>query len=493
MRGRKKIFISILISAIIICSIFVLAIEYNFLGATTVEGKKPSLLVKIFTDENTGPIPFEVNFSSLVLYQIGNVKYNWDFGDNETSIEIYPIHTYNQTGSYECTLTVTDSTGKISSDKVEIVVRENEAPIVSITLSELKPNRPFIPIIRRQAISLFYYGQRFRRIIDSKYFPKSFLNIKGFVSCEATASSPEGNDIEKYNWELRAPTYNKIGGEPVKPVYKFEGKNITIPLLFTYPADVEYDLTVIVTDSKGLIGTSTIKFEVQLHPFEDQLLTIKENIKTFRKDIWHDVLKGILGDPFGDLIFEKFFPLFKGLPITKLILIFKLLKNWGIGPNEGVISGILVRFLGKHSYISNFVENFFNKIISILKNRKQKSPNLKTIIDIIIDGLEKLLEQIGLKNTRPVLSNETPKDGSEHLSTNYPEVAITVEDPEGDAFNITIHGKYVNNITLLNQQNNTFIATLKTPLPNLTDIKWNVNVSYAQNKWINETYMFSTW
>jgi len=128
-----------------------------------------------------------------------------------------------------------------------------------------------------------------------------------------------------------------------------------------------------------------------------------------------------------------------------------------------------------------------------LNNRKQKSPNLENLLDKIIDSLERLLESIGLQNKRPVLSEETPKDGTEHLSINYPEVAITVNDSEGDPFDITIHGRYVNNLTLLNQKNDTFIATLKTPLPNLTEIKWNVNVSYAQNRWINETYTFSTW
>jgi hypothetical protein len=92
-----------------------------------------------------------------------------------------------------------------------------------------------------------------------------------------------------------------------------------------------------------------------------------------------------------------------------------------------------------------------------------------------------------------VISNEIPSDNSKHLSTSYPEVAVTVEDPEGDPFNITIHGQYVNNITLLNQHNNTFVATLITPLPNLTDITWHVNVSYSDNRWINATYKFSTW
>ena len=79
------------------------------------------------------------------------------------------------------------------------------------------------------------------------------------------------------------------------------------------------------------------------------------------------------------------------------------------------------------------------------------------------------------------------------MDINTPQVAVTVIDPEGDKFNISIHGKYLDNITLFNQGDKTFIAELKTPLPPLTPIGWSVNISYGQNKWINNTYRFTTW
>jgi PKD repeat protein len=492
MKRRKRLFISFFISIIIFCSIFVVAIEYELLGGATIENDKPSLLVRIFTDEKSGTIPFKVNFSSLVLYHTGNIKYLWDFGDNATSNEIYPLHIYEQTGVYECTLTVTDSVGKQSSDKVEIIVRDNEAPIVSITLSDLRPNRPFIPIFRHKMISIDYEGKNFRRIIESGLFPKFLLNIEGFVSCEATALSPEGNEIISYRWELRPPTYNKIRGQQKKPKYNFEGKNVTIPLFYTYP-QAEYDLTVIVTDSKGLVGTNTIKFEVQLNEYEDKILSNKRTLKDFRRYVWHDILKTSYGETTGNIIFDFIIPLFPGLSIPKLLLILVLAVNWDLEPNEGVIADILARFFNKRQNIGNLVGNVFNKIISLLNKRNPKYPIVGTIIDKIIDKLETMLESWDLQNNRPILLNETPADGSKHLNTNIPEVAITVEDPEGDSFNITIHGKFVNNISLFNQYNNTFIAKLKTPLPNLTDIYWHVNVSYSKNKWVNASYKFSTW
>ena len=170
-----------------------------------------------------------------------------------------------------------------------------------------------------------------------------------------------------------------------------------------------------------------------------------------------------------------------------------LIFKWGISASNNVIANVSTEFLKKHKIVSNIIDKVINSIISQLNKRKQKSPDLAPIIDKFIDLLEKILEQIGLQNKRPVLSNESPSDEAKDLSTNYPEVAITVKDPEGDPFNITIHGKHVHNLTLEDQNNNTFIAKLKTPLPNLTTIKWHVNISYSQNKWINETYSFSTW
>jgi len=175
MIGRKRILISLIVFLIIFCSIFVVAVEYQFFSENKIE-KKVVPFVRIFVDVKSGTVPFEVNFTSLVLYHAGDVDYMWDFGDNVTSSEVNPSHIYDQVGLYECTLTVIDDEGKISSDNVEIIVRDSEAPIVSITLSDLKPNRPFIPIFRHKFLSINYYGQNFRRIIDSRLFPKSFLN-----------------------------------------------------------------------------------------------------------------------------------------------------------------------------------------------------------------------------------------------------------------------------------------------------------------------------
>jgi hypothetical protein len=317
------------------------------------------------------------------------------------------------------------------------------------------------------------------------------LNLPGFVICHAEASSPEGNQIEKYEWELQPPTYSSITGDQIKPLYKFEGQNITIPLLYIYP-EAPYDLTAIVTDSKGFNGTSTIKFEVQLHRIENRIRTIKTSLKIIRQDIWHNVLKAMYGETAADYIYDYLFPQFTGGTLIKLTAI-AILFNWGLNPEKNITYDLLAQFLEKHTFLRNITKKITLGFITWLEKFKEKHPDQSNIIDNLINNMELLLENLGILNKRPIILDESPSDDSKFLSTNYPEVALKVKDPEGDPFNITIHGKYVNNITLLNQINNTFIATLKTPLPNLTIIEWHVNISYSQNRWINETYKFSTW
>lgn len=490
----KKLLLVFVTLVIIIIAGFATTIYYfeTKYESQGVGKEKLPLLVKIFADQTSGTLPFKINFTSLTLYYEGDINYHWDFGDNETSDEINPTNLYNKSGSYKCTLTVTDSSGEKSTDRIEILVSGNQAPTVSIILSDLNPSRPFIPILRRGLISIAYSGRTLRQLIDLKIIPASLLNRKGFVSCDAQASDPEGDEIVSYKWELKPTPYSTNLGQQKKPIYYFEGKNLTIPMLYTYPTGI-YDLTLIATDSAGNKGTSTIKFTVIESPTEVRIFTIKYKISTFRLQVWHTVLKASLSGPVGSVIYDKIFSKLPSWPLLKLLIVFQLGSKWAINPESSLTIRLMAQFLGKHPKLQNIVEKNLERTISFLEKIKVKRPKLAGTIDNLIDTIEKLRENLGLANKRPVISNEVPADKSKHLSTSYPEVAITVEDFEGDPFNITIHGQYVNNITLLNQHNNTFVATLITPLPNLTDIYWHVNVSYSDNRWINATYKFSTW
>jgi PKD repeat protein len=63
----------------------------------------------------------EVTFTNLSTVS-GTVTYSWDFGDDETSAEENPIHTYATKGEYTVMLTVTDEQGgdHVISTKVAV-------------------------------------------------------------------------------------------------------------------------------------------------------------------------------------------------------------------------------------------------------------------------------------------------------------------------------------------------------------------------------------
>ena len=150
--------------------------------------------------------------------------------------------------------------------------------------------------------------------------------------------------------------------------------------------------------------------------------------------------------------------------------------------------------LDKYPLLRNTVKNFLEKWEQRLVNLIEETSNLliRTIANFLLGYVILSLEKLGLRNLKPVISNVDPPHKSQFISINYPNVSVTVNDSEGDPFNISIHGDYVSDITLDNQYNGTFTAPLMIPLPYETDIYWHVNVSDPQGNWVNRTFWFTT-
>ena len=60
-------------------------------------------------DDNSGSMTFE-------WYAVPCFEYLWDFGDNTTSAEINPTHSYSGPGNYQVTLTITDAYNNCSDN-----------------------------------------------------------------------------------------------------------------------------------------------------------------------------------------------------------------------------------------------------------------------------------------------------------------------------------------------------------------------------------------
>uniref|UniRef100_UPI00249425FD PKD domain-containing protein n=1 Tax=Cellulophaga baltica TaxID=76594 RepID=UPI00249425FD len=83
-------------------------------------------------DTNSGDAPLTVNFIGDESYDpnTGDVlSYLWDFDDNgATSIGINPTHTFQNSGNYNVTLTVTDNGTPILNDTATIIVSVDPGP-----------------------------------------------------------------------------------------------------------------------------------------------------------------------------------------------------------------------------------------------------------------------------------------------------------------------------------------------------------------------------
>ncbi len=93
------------------------------------------------------------------------VSYSWDFDDGDTATGATPAHTYDEEGTYEVELTVTDGDGRQATSSTPVYV-DGSAPDVSIT----RPERG----------KLYFFG-------DHRDMPLGVVII-GPVTVEATAT-----------------------------------------------------------------------------------------------------------------------------------------------------------------------------------------------------------------------------------------------------------------------------------------------------------------
>jgi PKD repeat protein len=72
-----------------------------------------------------GAPPLEVQFTLTEIAGTGPFTFAWDFGDGETSTAQNPLHTYEEAGNYDATVTITNACG-VQAIEQEILVEELE-------------------------------------------------------------------------------------------------------------------------------------------------------------------------------------------------------------------------------------------------------------------------------------------------------------------------------------------------------------------------------
>jgi hypothetical protein len=69
-----------------------------------------------------------LQFSGVVVDGSSEYKWEWDFGDETTSNQQNPKHSYSKPGKYTVTLTLTDGLNQKSKDTIQVIVYENQGP-----------------------------------------------------------------------------------------------------------------------------------------------------------------------------------------------------------------------------------------------------------------------------------------------------------------------------------------------------------------------------
>lgn len=478
---KNKKFLSIILVVILISAGISVAITYGLKAL----GEKEDLSVKIIPDASIGAFPFTVSFSSVVTNYRGDLKYEWDFGDGRTSNEKEPTITYEEEGEYACSLKVTDQSGKTQLDTLAIIVERNRPPIVTLTINHNTLERIDRPVLSRLPI---WPGDK-QKIINPIYERDPYAWGEGRIVVDAQIFDIEDDKIVSYDWTHTVETQLSQFFAAESPVYYYKGnKSIQLPEITTWSRG-RHVVELTVEDSAGNKQNATIEFLVEDSREE---ITRQTRWRTGFSllNLWINYGNPFLGAFFGLLLLS----LWKYSNFTFIKLCIALILQFLLQvPMDNVLLTQAEYFFEEKPMIGNMVDWTLTRLQNLIKILGERIERItEDFVNDKVDSIDILRENLGFSNKRPIISNPFPEEGSVNLPVDYSNVYIDVNDAEGDPFNITISGDYVNDITYINQYNGTFNATLITPLPEREYIYWNVTVVDHNGKIVQGEYKFRT-
>ena len=282
-KSSKKIK-TLAVVGIIFLAIFVVTTQYQIFEINEREVGRP-LYVKIFADKTEGLLPMSVNLSAFVDYYKGDLKYEWDFGDGNTSKEMYPTVTYEEAGDYVCTLKITDSNGNTKTDEINILAKKNKPPVVTLSINQNNINREFnwLEILSLTPVAGYAGNQQ---VFLDRVEEQEGANAwgEGRIIVTAQIMDPEDDEIVSYNWKVQTAdslvTSPFLGSKEMLPVKNLSGENsVTIPELYAWMAD-DHLVILTVTDSAGNNATADIRFSVSQSMRLTKINGLRTGIKT---------------------------------------------------------------------------------------------------------------------------------------------------------------------------------------------------------------------
>jgi len=176
------------------------------------------------------PAPLTVNFSSQGSSdpEGSQLSYTWNFGDNTTSTDPNPTHIYATNGTYVATLTVSD--GEKTAQASQQIFVGNTAPSVQITTP----------------------------VDESKY------NAGNTISFSGTATDGEDGTLpdSAYRWTVVFHHADHI--HPFADNIVGKTGSIEIPTDSSQVSNTWYEISLTVTDSKGLATTQSVEVRPNL-------------------------------------------------------------------------------------------------------------------------------------------------------------------------------------------------------------------------------------
>lgn len=143
--------------------------------------------------QGSGHLPHTVDFVDKSMSTQPIVSRTWNFGDGETSTETNPSHTYNNAGSFDVSLTITDDLGNTHTAKQVGMISVSEAPNVILPDSF----RRFVLLRKEQQVVLAYGTQYpdMTCILIWNMDPFHILNFDNILDVEES-------NLESGNFEL---------------------------------------------------------------------------------------------------------------------------------------------------------------------------------------------------------------------------------------------------------------------------------------------------